>query len=81
MQDVLQQLGITARNSGASTANEWAEGNGKIITSFSPVDGKKIAEVNSCTDKSFALQKRLFWNGACGLRQSVVILSGKLVMN
>jgi aldehyde dehydrogenase (NAD+) len=53
MEDVLQQLGIAARNSGASTGSEWAEGNGKIITSFSPVDGKKIAEVSSSTDEAY----------------------------
>jgi aldehyde dehydrogenase (NAD+) len=53
MEDVLQQLGIAARNSGASTGSEWAEGNGKIITSFSPVDGEKIAEVSSCTDEAY----------------------------
>jgi len=53
MQDVLQQLGIATRNSGASTGNDWAEGNGKVITSSSPVDGKKIAEVNSCTDEAY----------------------------
>jgi aldehyde dehydrogenase (NAD+) len=53
MQDVLQQLGIAVHNSGASTGSEWAEGNGKVITSFSPVDGKIIAEVNSCTDEEY----------------------------
>jgi len=53
MQDVLQQLGIASRNSGASTGNDWAEGNGKVITSFSPVDGKKIAEVNSSTEEAY----------------------------
>lgn len=49
MQDVLQQLGINSQNSGASTGSDWAEGNGKTISSSSPVDGKKIAEVSSCT--------------------------------
>ncbi len=53
MQDVLQQLGIAAKNSGASTGSEWAEGNGKTITSFSPVDGKKIAEVSGCTNEAY----------------------------
>lgn len=53
MQHVLEQLGITAKNSGASTGSEWAEGNGKVIISFSPVDGKKIAEVSSCTDEAY----------------------------
>lgn len=53
MQDVLQKLGIAARNSGASTGSEWSEGNGKLITSFSPVDAKKIAEVSSCSDDAY----------------------------
>jgi len=53
MQEVLQQLGIAARNSGASTGIDWAEGNGKVITSFSPVDGKTIAEVNLCTEDAY----------------------------
>lgn len=53
MQQVLQSLGINAKNSGASTGSEWAEGNGKTISSFSPVDGKKIAEVSSCTDEAY----------------------------
>ena len=53
MQEILQKLGITARNSGASTGNEWAEGNEKMIASFSPVDGKKIAEVSSCTEEAY----------------------------
>jgi aldehyde dehydrogenase (NAD+) len=53
MLEVLQQRGIAASNGGASTGSEWAEGNAKVITSFSPVDGKKIAEVNSCTDEAY----------------------------
>ena len=55
MQDVLQALGIATRNSGASTGTAWAEGNGKVITSFSPVDGKKISEINSCTEEAYEL--------------------------
>jgi aldehyde dehydrogenase (NAD+) len=53
MRDVLEKLGIGARNSGASTGNEWAEGNGKVIISYSPVEGKKIAEVSSCTEQAY----------------------------
>lgn len=53
MQELLQQLGITEKNSGASTGNEWAEANGNTITSFSPVDGKKIAEVSICTNNAY----------------------------
>ena len=53
MQEILKQLGIAARNSGASTGCDWAEGNGKVITSFSPVDDKKIAEVTICTEDAY----------------------------
>jgi aldehyde dehydrogenase (NAD+) len=53
MQDVLQQLGINAQNSGASTGITWAAGNGKLITSFSPVDGNSIAEVSCCTEETY----------------------------
>src|SRR5215213_5229617 len=53
MQDVLKQLGIGAQNSGASTGMEWSEGNGKVITSYSPVDGKKIADVSNCDEKAY----------------------------
>lgn len=53
MQVVLQELGIAAKNSGASTGISWAEGNGKVVNSFSPVDGKAIAEVSSCTDEAY----------------------------
>lgn len=53
MQNVLQLLGIAAKNSGASTGKEWMQGNKKIITSYSPVDGEIIAEVNSCTNEAY----------------------------
>ena len=53
MQDILKQLGITTGNSGASTGNDWAEGNGNVLTSFSPVDGKNIGQVNSCTVEAY----------------------------
>ncbi|MGZ3937654.1 MAG: L-piperidine-6-carboxylate dehydrogenase [Flavisolibacter sp.] len=53
MQDVLKQLGIASSNSGASTGSEWTEGNGSVIASYSPVDGKKIAEVSSCSEGAY----------------------------
>jgi aldehyde dehydrogenase (NAD+) len=53
MQEVLKQLGIAASNSGASTGSDWAEGNGRVIVSYSPVDGKKIAEVSSCSEEAY----------------------------
>ena len=51
MQEVLKQLGITDKNNGTSTGAKWINSNAKTITSFSPVDGKKIADV-VCTDKN-----------------------------
>src|SRR5215203_1357170 len=50
MQDLLRQLGIKEKNDGTSTGGQWIKSNGKIITSFSPVDGKKIADV-VCSDE------------------------------
>jgi aldehyde dehydrogenase (NAD+) len=53
MQDVLQQLGIQENHSGTSTGQHWIESTGKTITSFSPVDGKKIASVQASTDEAY----------------------------
>lgn len=50
MQSFLQQLGIKSLNHGASTGVHDTASNGKTITSSSPVDGKKIADV-VCADK------------------------------
>lgn len=48
---VLKNLGLTKENLGVSTGTKWLSSKGEIIESFSPVDGKKIASVQS-TDKS-----------------------------
>ncbi len=53
MQDVLKQLGIAERNGGASTGKNWLRSKGKTITSFSPVDGKKIADVVTADTDSY----------------------------
>ena len=53
MKEVLQQLGIAGKNSGASTGSVWLESKGKTISSFSPVDGNEIASVVSCDDASY----------------------------
>lgn len=50
MQVILKELGIADKNGGVSTGKNWISSKGKIITSFSPVDGKKIADV-ICADK------------------------------
>ena len=48
--DFIRQLNIKNTNPGISTGSNWTEGNGPTLQSFSPVDGKLIASVNS-TDR------------------------------
>lgn len=55
MQEVLQQLGIQAKVSGASTGSVWLTTKGRIITSLSPVDGKEIGSVISCDQEAYDL--------------------------
>ena len=47
MQNLLKQLGISEHNKGVSTGTNWLESGGPVISSYSPVDGKKIGEVAS----------------------------------
>jgi aldehyde dehydrogenase (NAD+) len=53
MQDILKALGIQEKNSGASTGTQWIAGGGKTISSFSPVDGKVIAQVEIADDAAY----------------------------
>jgi len=48
--EFLDQLAIGQENSGTSTGSRWITSKGKNISSFSPVDGKLIANV-AITDK------------------------------
>ncbi len=41
----LRELGITEVNQGATTGTKWIDTKGELISSFSPVDGKSIAQV------------------------------------
>src|SRR5690554_7618231 len=58
IQQALEQLGIKELNPGTSTGLE-SFANGKIIESYSPVDGKLIAKVQSSTSEDYekAMQK------------------------
>ena len=53
MKNVLSKLGIKATNSGVSTGVNWLKTTGAVITSDSPVDGKKIATVTAATEKEY----------------------------
>jgi aldehyde dehydrogenase (NAD+) len=49
IKDVLKRLGIQDINPGVSTGTKWYDTAGKVVSSSSPVDGKKIAEVKTAT--------------------------------
>ena len=48
MQEILKTLGLAAVNDGTSTGLKFM-GSGEVISSYSPVDGKHIADVKSTT--------------------------------
>src|SRR5579859_7228760 len=49
--EFLQQLNIGPENAGTSTGTKWLPSGAPAITSFSPVDGKRIAAITA-TDKA-----------------------------
>lgn len=53
IRESLKVLGIKALNPGVSSGKKWYKTTGPVLQSFSPVDGKLIAKVNSCDKKSF----------------------------
>lgn len=61
MHAFLQQLGIQdqAVNPGFSTGKQEQQGQGAVLSSFSPVDGARIAQIGSCTieDYNASIQK------------------------
>ena len=53
IKEVLSQLGIKEVNSGAAIGEHWFATRGEKIESYSPVDGKLIATVNSATSAEY----------------------------
>ena len=53
IQEILSSLGIEEINNGASTGGKWFKTRGERINSYSPVDGKLIASVNSATEADY----------------------------
>lgn len=51
--EALDVLGIKKSNAGTSTGQNWFRSSGVAIESFSPVDGKLIARVQSTDEKAF----------------------------
>ena len=52
MQEILKTLGLEAVNEGTSTGLKFM-GSGEVISSYSPVDGKHIADVKSTTKEEY----------------------------
>src|SRR5690606_12977899 len=50
---ILSALQIDKINQGASTGSKWMKGSGKMLESFSPVDGKLIATVEETGAKTY----------------------------
>ena len=50
---ILDKLGIEKNNEGASTGTKWLKAGGEKLESFSPVDGKKIASINTVTQETY----------------------------
>ncbi|TDH29146.1 aldehyde dehydrogenase family protein [Segetibacter sp. 3557_3] len=57
--DFFKEFNIKPENAGVSTGNNWLDGGGELISSYSPVDGKLIAKVRSADESSyrFAISK------------------------
>jgi aldehyde dehydrogenase (NAD+) len=53
MDEALKTLGLGAQNNGTSTGLESTNKSGEYISSFSPVDGKKIGEVSVTTQEEY----------------------------
>jgi len=53
LQEILTRLGIKDINSGVSTGTEWLESTGDINTSYTPIDGSKLAEVRNATRDNY----------------------------
>ncbi len=51
--DVLKKLGLDKLHSGASTGKNWLKAKGKPVVSFSPVDGKELATINTASRKEY----------------------------
>ncbi len=52
MQEILKTLGLSAVNDGTSTGLKFM-GSGEVVSSYSPVDGKHIADVKSTTKDEY----------------------------
>jgi aldehyde dehydrogenase (NAD+) len=53
--ETLKQLGIKPVNQGACTGTQWLDTTGEVLTSYSPADGKPIANIKQATREEYKL--------------------------
>ncbi len=53
IKEALNKLGLSDVNSGVSTGNVWLKGDGEMIESYSPVDGKLIGKVTGASEQDY----------------------------
>lgn len=51
--EALSRLGVRKKNPGVSTGSKWLRSSGKLIESYSPVDGKLIGSVYQADEKAY----------------------------
>jgi aldehyde dehydrogenase (NAD+) len=53
MKNFLKELGLNESNEGTSTGQNWIASSGTVFESISPVDGKKIGEVQGSSSENY----------------------------
>jgi len=53
LMDFLKHLHIESHNKGISTGQQWLPGKGSVLSSYSPVDGKLIAQVETADRETY----------------------------
>jgi len=53
IQTILSKLQVEPKNNGAAIGHKWLKSSGSSISSYSPVDGNKIADVTLADDASY----------------------------
>ena len=77
--EVLQQLHISSENYGASTGTQHLKTSGKVIESYSPVDGSLIAKVGTATADDYQAVMKKAEEAAIAWKQIPAPKRGEIV--
>ncbi len=77
--NILSPLGIASVNNGVSTGINWPAAGGTVIESYSPVDGKLIASVNTATKDNYEAMMAVAQKGFLEWRQWPAPRRGEIV--